>query len=102
MLSHQKEPITYNIYDKENKTIGYVCCRYDKITFLREGFNDGLDILTYNKEGLSFWSDFAEKDESAKRISGESFGIFTSPEKFISDMKEHMPYHFEWCVWNLL
>lgn len=103
MIKHAKEPVIYNVHDKEDNIIGTVFCSYTKIYFRKNGFNGGLDVIKYPKViGLSFWSDFAEKDESAKRISGATYGRSVTLDRFISDMKEHMPHHFEWMLWNLL
>ena len=102
MQKHNKEPVMYRVYCKDDKFLGTVFCSSCRISFGKTGFNGGLEIINYGSGGLSFWSDFAEKDETAKRISGIEFGMTVSSEKFISDMKDHMPYHLEWILWNLL
>ncbi len=103
MKKHNKEPIIYNVNDKDNKVIGTIFCSYSKIYFRKNGFNGGLDVTKFPKViNLDLWSDFAEKDDSAKRISGAIYGRSVTLDRFISDMKEHMPHHFEWCIWNMI
>lgn len=63
---------------------------------------NGTYIIIDGADRLSFWSDFAEKDPSAQRISGSKYGCYVSFQKFVDDMRVNMPNHFEWMLWNLL
>jgi hypothetical protein len=66
------------------------------------GPSDGTYIIIEARDGLRFWSDFAEKDPSAQRISGAKYGSYVSFQKFVEDMRNHMPNHFEWMLWNFV
>jgi hypothetical protein len=62
----------------------------------------GTYIIIDGGSKLRFWSDFAEKDPSAQRISGAKYGCYVSFQKFVDDMRLHMPNHFQWMLWNLI
>ena len=63
---------------------------------------DGTYIIIDGVARLSFWSDFAEKDPFAQRISGSKYGCYVSFQEFIDDMRIHMLNHFEWMLWNFV
>lgn len=64
--------------------------------------SSGTYILFYGDDKISFWSDFAEKDSSAQRISDAKYGCNVSFGEFMDDMRLHMPNHFEWMLWNFV
>ena len=72
------------------------------IRFFADGVynNNGAYIIICGGDRLEFWSDFAEKDPSAQRISWAKYGCYVSFQKFVDDMRIHMPNHFEWMLWN--
>lgn len=51
---------------------------------------------------FDLFSDFAEKDISAKIISGHKHGRHVSPNEFFELLRVNMPHHFEWCLWNFI
>jgi hypothetical protein len=63
---------------------------------------NGTYIIIDGVSKLSFWSDFAEKDPSAQRISGAKYGCYVSFQRFADDMRVNMPNHFEWMLWNFI
>ena len=63
---------------------------------------NGTYIIIEGGSRLNFWSDFAEKDPSAQRISGSKYGCYVSFQGFVDDMRINMPNHFQWMLWNLI
>ena len=63
---------------------------------------NGTYIIIEGGSRLSFWSDFAEKDLSAQRISGSKYGCYVSFQRFVDDMRINMPNHFEWMLWSFV
>lgn len=63
---------------------------------------NGAYIIIGGGDRLEFWSDFAEKDPSAQIISRSKYGCYVSFQKFVDDMRIHMPNHFEWMLWNFV
>jgi len=64
--------------------------------------NKGVYILIHHGDKMTFWSDFAEKDPSAQKISGARYGRHLLFQEFVDDMRIHMPNHFEWMLWNFV
>lgn len=60
-------------------------------------------IFCHRASGIfDLYSDLAEKDISAQRISNSKLGRYVSPNEFFELLKIHFPYHFEWCLWNFI
>jgi len=100
MNNHRGQSTTYNIYDGTNK-VGSIRCQYDKILFSSSEFNKELEVINQYDGTISLWSDFSPKRDSLGRASPNVCGAYVSIEHFMLDVKENLPYHFEWIVWNL-